>query len=179
MPVADEHLPLAEPLAERRRHDVELVVVVPRWEGFSTWRDVGATTKTCFAKRLSCGSETLLSACQAIAIAITTVAAAGRQLDAEPRERPAAAPDVDARRSAAGASTLQISVSIASSWQKKKRCPSPRDGSRQMSRFVVPETPGHPAALQAATRSRMRFTSGSSTKIPGSSKESWPGVAIT
>ena len=47
-------------------------------------------------------------------------------------------------RSAAGASVSQISVSIASSWQKKNRCRSYRSESRQCSsnRRVMPLTPG-------------------------------------
>ena len=76
-------------------------------------------------------------------------------------------------RSRAGASISQISVSAASSWQKKKRRFSNSSGSRQCSsrRLVTAVAPGQPAFRQAATRGRMALTRGISTKRPGSSKE--------
>jgi hypothetical protein len=84
-------------------------------------------------------------------------------------------------RSPADASVSQISVSTASSWQKKNRRSCQFSGSRQCwrSRWVVPVAPGYPASRHAFTRGRMRLTSGSSTNTPGSSKDLEPGVATT
>ena len=75
-------------------------------------------------------------------------------------------------RFAAGASSSHISVSAASSWQKKNRRASNSSGSRQCSnnRLVTPVTPGYPAARHALTRSRIWLTSGISRNTPGSSK---------
>ena len=73
--------------------------------------------------------------------------------------------------SAAGASASQISVSTASSWQKKNRRLSNSSGFVQCSsrRFVIPVTPGYPASRHALIRGRIRLTSGISTNTPGSS----------
>ena len=57
----------------------------------------------------------------------------------------------------AGASASQISVSAASSWQKKKRRLSNFSAFVQCSssRFVMPVTPGYPASRHALTRGRI------------------------
>ena len=72
----------------------------------------------------------------------------------------------------AGASASQMSVSMASIWQKKNLsglCSGSRQWSRR--RLVMPVTPGYPASRQILTRERIWFTRGSSMKTPGSSKE--------
>jgi hypothetical protein len=85
----------------------------------------------------------LLSTCYAIAIAITTVLPEPAAIFAQRRSKGSPSPGISMPwRSAGGPSMSQISVSIASSWQKKKR--AERSASRQWSsrRFVVPVTPG-------------------------------------
>jgi hypothetical protein len=87
----------------------------------------------------------LFRTCQAITIAMTMVLPEPVAILQHWRsKRPAVAGISMPTRSAAGASVSQISVSMASNWQKKNRRASNSSGSRQCSssRLVMLETPG-------------------------------------
>ena len=87
----------------------------------------------------------MLSTCQAITIAMTMVLPEPVAILQHCRANAPPSPGISMpTRSAAGASVSQISVSIASSWQKKKRRASNSSGSRQCSssRLVMLVTPG-------------------------------------
>lgn len=112
----------------------------------------------CLEKRLSWGFVTLFRTCQAMSIAITTVlpepvAIFEQSLRKGPRSPRISMPC----REAAGASMSQISVSIASSWQKKNRRSSQPSRSRQCrrSRSVIPVMPGLPASRHSETLDRI------------------------
>jgi hypothetical protein len=83
--------------------------------------------------------------CQAITIAMTMVLPEPVAILQHWRANAPPSPGISIpTRSAAGASTSQMSVSTASNWQKKKRRVSNSSGSRQCSsrRLVMLETPG-------------------------------------
>jgi hypothetical protein len=133
-------------------------------------------------KRASWGFATLLRMCQAMVMAMTMVLPVPVAILQHRRRKSPPSPRISMpTRSAAGASISQMSVSTASSWQKKNRRRSNSSGSRQCasSRLVMLVTPGYPASRQALTRGRIRLTKGISTKMPGSSNDFDPGVATT
>ena len=102
VPVADEHLALAERFEQAGRDDVEFVVVVSGCAGSEHRqaipdRQSGATTRMFFEKRVSCGYVTLLRTCQAISIAITMVLPEPVAILAHKRRKlPAVAGNLDA-----------------------------------------------------------------------------------
>ena len=122
--------------------------------------------------RVSCLYVILFRTCHAITIAITTVFPEPVAIFAHNRSNcPPSEGICSPTFSFSGASTSQIRVSAASSWQKKNCRLANSSGSFQYvsNLFVIPVTPGYPASRHVLTRDRIWLTSGISMNSPGSS----------